>query len=82
MDFQNKNDYSVYVFYEGKKKLFTEYVHNIYSYSQWLYKHKIDWHYLLVYVRRSRQVLCYYKNGDFINAKPTFESRGRVKNDW
>jgi hypothetical protein len=81
-DFKKKNDYSVTVYQNQEKRLFTEYVHNIYAYGQWLQKQSIAWDYLLVYVRRTRQILCYYKNGDFLDSYPTFQSRGRVKNNW
>ncbi|PWA08976.1 hypothetical protein [Flavobacterium laiguense] len=80
--FKKKNDYSVTVFLNGEKRLFTEYVHTIYNYSQWLQKQSIAWDYLLVYVRRNRQILCFYENGDFLHAYPTFENRGRVKQGW
>jgi hypothetical protein len=80
--FKKKNDYSVFVFLNGEKRLFTEYVHNIYTYSQWLQKQNIIWDYLLVYIRRNRQILCYYKNGDFLDMHPSFENRGRVKQGW
>lgn len=82
MAFHLKNDYSVTVYYNNEKRLFTFYVHSIYSYVQWLHRQGIDWHYILVYVRRSRQVLCYYKNGDYIHSKPNFEMRGRIKSGW
>lgn len=79
MDFNNKNDYSITVYNGKDKRLFTEYVHNVFKYSQWLETKSIQWTYLLVYVRRSRAILCYYKNGDFIHAKPTPERCGRIK---
>lgn len=81
-EFKKKNDYSITVFENGEKRLFTEYVHSIYAYSQWLQKQSITWDYILVYVRRSRSVLCYYQNGDFLDSYPTFEKRGRVKIGW
>lgn len=81
-DFKKKNDYSVTVFLNKEKRLFTEYVHSIYAYSQWLDKQTIDWDYLLVYVRRTRAILCYYKKGDFLDSYPTYQSRGRVKAGW
>ena len=81
-DFKNKNDYSVTVFKDREKRLFTEYVHSIYSYTHWLQKQGIQWDYILVYVRRTRQVLCYYEYGDYIDNKPNFRIRGRVKNGW
>ena len=80
--FKNKNDYSVTVYFNNNKVLFTEYVQSIYTYVNWLKKSNINWSYILVYVRRTRQVLCYYKNGDFIHNKPTFTSRGHIKNGW
>lgn len=80
--FKNKNDYSVTVYFNNEKVLFTEYVQSIYTYVNWLKKSNINWSYILVYVRRTRQVLCYYKNGDFIHNKPTFRSRGNIKNGW
>ncbi|OCB78816.1 hypothetical protein [Flavobacterium crassostreae] len=79
---KGKNDYSVTVFFDGKKRLFTEYVHNIYSYTQWLKKQSIEWNYILVYIRRTRGVLCYYKNGDFLHKFPDYEIKGRVKQGW
>lgn len=82
MAFHGKNDYSITVFHNRQKRLFEEYVHSIYAYSAWLQKNNIDWDYILVYVRRSREVLCYYKNGDFLHQYPNFEVRGRIKNDW
>jgi hypothetical protein len=81
-EFKNKNDYSVQVYLNSEKRLFTEYVHSIYAYTQWLNKQGVFWDYLLVYVRRSRAVLCYYKNGDFIDSKPNFSRRGRIKQGW
>ncbi|POS01579.1 hypothetical protein Q361_10939 [Flavobacterium croceum DSM 17960] len=81
-DFKNKNDYSVTVFKDREKRLFTEYVHSIYAYVTWLKNQKIDWDYILVYVRRSRLPLCYYQNGDFIDSKPNYQTRGRVKPNW
>lgn len=81
-DFKNKNDYSVTVFLDGKKRLFTEYVHSIYAYTHWLQNQSITWDYILVYVRRSRAVLCYYQNGDFIDSKPNYNKRGRTKEGW
>lgn len=81
-EFKNKNDYSVQVYLNNEKRLFTEYVHSIYAYTQWLNKQGVFWDYLLVYVRRSRAVLCYYKNGDFIDSKPNFSRRGRIKQGW
>lgn len=81
-EFNNKNDYSVQVYLNNEKRLFTEYVHSIYAYTQWLNKQGIIWDYILVYVRRTRAVLCYYKNGDFIDSKPNFITRGRIKQGW
>ncbi|KRD10504.1 hypothetical protein ASE21_12460 [Flavobacterium sp. Root901] len=81
-EFNNKNDYSVQVYLNNEKRLFTEYVHSIYAYTQWLNKQGISWDYILVYVRRTRAVLCYYKNGDFIDSKPNFTTRGRTKQGW
>lgn len=81
-EFKNKNDYSVTVYYNQEKRLFTEYVNSIYQYTEWLKKQSIQWEYILVYVRRSRAVLCYYKNGDFIDSKPNFSTRGRIKSGW
>lgn len=80
--FSNKNDYSVQVYLNNEKRLFTEYVHSIYAYTHWLKKQSISWDYLLVYVRRTRAVLCYYKNGDYIDSKPNFNTRGRTKQGW
>lgn len=79
---KDKNDYSVTVFLGREKRLFTEYVHSIYSYSHWLKKQSITWDYLLVYVRRTRKILCYYKNGDFLHSNPDFQIRGRIKTGW
>lgn len=79
---KDKNDYSVTVFLNGEKRLFTEYVHSIYSYSEWLKRQSIQWDYILVYVRRTRAILCYYKNGDYLHSKPDFGTRGRVKAGW
>ena len=81
-EFKNKNDYSVTVYYNQEKRLFTEYVNSIYQYTEWLKKQSIQWEYILVYVRRSRAILCYYKNGDFIDSKPNFSTRGRIKSGW
>lgn len=81
-EFKKKNDYSVTVFQNGEKRLFTEYVHSIYAYSQWLQKQSIDWDYILVYVRRSRNILCYYQNGDFLDSYPNYNQRGRIKQGW
>jgi hypothetical protein len=81
-EFKKKNDYSVTVFQDGEKRLFTEYVHTIYSYSSWLQKQSIEWDYLLVYVRRSRKVLCFYKKGDFLDPFPNYNTRGRIKQGW
>ena len=81
-EFKKKNDYSVTVFENGEKRLFTEYVHSIYAYSQWLQKQSITWDYILIYVRRSRNILCYYQNGDFLDPYPNYQSRGRVKQGW
>ncbi len=81
-EFKNKNDYSVTVYFNREKRLFTEYVNSIYSYTQWLKNQNIQWDYILVYVRRSRQVLCYYEFGDHIDNKPNFTNRGRTKNNW
>ncbi|MBZ4040984.1 hypothetical protein [Flavobacterium hibisci] len=80
--FKNKNDYSVTVYYNNQKRLFTEYVNSVYQYTDWLKKQSITWDYILVYVRRTREVLCYYKNGDFIDSKPNFTTRGRIKQGW
>jgi len=81
-DFKNKNDYSVTVYLNKEKRLFSEYVNSVFSYTQWLQKQSIAWDYILVYVRRSRAILCYYKNGDFIDSKPNFTVRGRTKQGW
>lgn len=81
-DFKKKNDYSITVFLNGEKRLFTQYVHSIYSYTQWLQKQSIEWDYILVYVRRSRVVLCYYERNDFIHPFPNFQLRGRTKQGW
>jgi hypothetical protein len=81
-EFKNKNDYSVTVYFNSEKRLFTEFVHSIYAYSQWLNKQNISWSYLLVYVRRTRTILCYYRNGDFIDSKPNFLKRGSTKLNW
>lgn len=81
-DFKNKNDYSVTVYHNQEKRLFSEYVHSLYAYTQWLNKQSITWDYIFVYVRRTRAVLCYYKNGDFIDSKPNFTKRGRIKTGW
>ena len=81
-EFKNKNDYSVTVFLNNEKRLFSEYVNSVFSYTQWLQKQSIAWDYILVYVRRSRAILCYYKNGDFIDSKPNFTVRGRTKQGW
>jgi len=81
-EFKNKNDYSVTVFLNKEKRLFSEYVNSVFSYTQWLDKQAITWDYILVYVRRSRAVLCYYRNGDFIDSKPNFTTRGRTKQGW
>lgn len=81
-EFKNKNDYSVQVYFNRNKRLFTEYVHSIYSYSQWLQNQGIEWDYILIYVRRSRNVLCYYKKGEYIHSKPNYNNRGNIKNGW
>lgn len=81
-EFKNKNDYSVQVYFNRNKRLFTEYVHSLYSYVQWLHKNGVEWDFILVYVRRTRNVLCYYKNGDFIDSKPNYNRRGRIKQGW
>lgn len=81
-EFKNKNDYSITVYHNNQKVLFTEYVHSVYTYVNWLKKCSVQWSYILVYVRRTRQILCYYKNGDYIHNKPTFASRGNIKNGW
>ncbi|SHL70276.1 hypothetical protein SAMN05444366_1266 [Flavobacterium saccharophilum] len=81
-EFKNKNDYSVTVYLNSEKRLFQEFVHSPYIFTQWLAKQAIQWDYILVYVRRSRAVLCYYKNGDFIDSKPNFTIRGRIKQGW
>lgn len=81
-EFNNKNDYSIQVYTNREKRVFTEYVHSIYAYTQWLNKKGILWDYILVYVRRSRNILCYYKNGDFIHSKPNYSMRGRIKQNW
>lgn len=81
-EFKNKNDYSVTVYLNSEKRLFQEFVHSPYALTQWLAKKAIQWDYILVYVRRSRAVLCYYKNGDFIDSKPNFITRGRIKQGW
>lgn len=82
IEFNNKNDYSVQVYNNREKRLFTEYVHSLYAYTQWLQKKGIEWDYILIYVRRSRNILCYYKNGDFIHSKPNYGLRGRIKDGW
>jgi hypothetical protein len=79
---KDKNDYSITVYQGTHKRLFQEYVQNIYTYSLWLKKQGIQWDYLLVYVRRTRQILCYYKNGDHLHGYPNFEVRGRIKENW
>ena len=81
-EFKNKNDYSVTVYHNQEKRLFAEYVNSVYKYTEWLKTKSIQWDYILVYVRRSRAVLCYYKNGDFIDSKPNFSTRGRIKQGW
>lgn len=81
-EFKNKNDYSVTFFNQRKKVLFLEYVHNVLKASQWANSKGIQWDYILIHVRRSRSVLCFYKNGDYIHAKPNFINRGRIKNGW
>jgi hypothetical protein len=79
---KGKNDYSVTVYQGNNKRLFTEYVHSIYAYSQWLNKQSIQWDYIIVHVRRTRKILCYYKFGDFLHSAPDFEIKGRTKNNW
>ncbi|WP_281638414.1 hypothetical protein [Flavobacterium marginilacus] len=81
-DFKKKNDYSVTVYLNKEKRLFTEFVHSVYNYTKWLEQKSIEWDYILIYVRRSRQVLCYYKKGDLIDMFPNFTTRGRVKTGW
>lgn len=81
-EFKNKNDYSITVYWNNQKRLFQEFVHSPYAFTQWLEKQSIQWDYILVYVRRTRAVLCYYKNGDFIDSKPNFTTRGRIKQGW
>lgn len=80
--FKNKNDYSVTVYYKREKVLFTEFVHSIYSYASWLRNKNIKFDYILVYVRRTRQPLCYYSENDYIHSKPNYQSRGRIKPGW
>ncbi|GIZ08478.1 hypothetical protein FUMI01_12050 [Flavobacterium sp. UMI-01] len=82
IEFKKKNDYSVTVYLNGQKRLFTEYVHSIYSYTQWLQKQSIEWDFILIYVRRSRKVLCYYEKNDFIDPFPNYSNRGRIKENW
>jgi hypothetical protein len=79
---KGKNDYSVTVYVNGEKRLFTEYVHSIVSYYYWLKKNSIQWDYILIYVRRTRAILCFYKNGDHLHAFPDFEIKGRIKQGW
>ena len=79
---KGKNDYSVYVYKDGYKRLFTEYVHSIYKYVQWLKVKGIDWDYVLVFCRRDRQIICYYKNGYFIDNYPDELKHGRRKSNW
>jgi hypothetical protein len=81
-DFKRKNDYSVTVFFNGEKRLFTEYVHNMFNYKKWLIMKGISFDYLLVYVRRSRVPLCYYSFEDFIEPFPDFSRRGQFKKGW
>lgn len=73
MDFRNKNDYSVIVFFENEQKpLKFEYVHSCYALSKWLdssFKYK-NWKYFNVYVRRSSMYLRRFYKGSFIPAKP------------
>lgn len=79
---QGKNDYSITVYLGGEKRLFTLYVHSITYYSYWLKTKGINWDYLLVYVRRTRKILCYYKYGDSLDRFPNFKERGRTKSGW
>lgn len=79
---KDKNDYSVYVYKDGQKRLFSEFVHDIYKYSLWLKRNGIMWDYLLVFCRRDRQIMCYYKNGDYLHAKPDSGNMGRRKSNW
>lgn len=72
MEFQNKNDYSVIIFFEDKPPLKMAYVHSCYSLSQWLNRSKNyqSWSYMNVYARRTlRYIKRFYKN-NFIEAKP------------
>lgn len=74
MEFQNKNDYSVIVFFDdGKPPLKMPYVHNCYACSQWLTRSKnyTNWLYMNVYARRTlRYIKRFYANNNFIEAKP------------
>lgn len=74
MEFRNKNDYSVIIFFEDKEKkpFKMEFVHSLYSLTQWLSKSPKfnDWHYINVYVRRSGRYINRYYKGNFIPNKP------------
>lgn len=79
---KGKNDYSCTVYLGGQKRLFTEFVQDIYKYAQWLKRNAIDWDYILVFCRRDRQIICYYKNGDYLDPFPDELKHGRRKPNW
>lgn len=74
--------YHVYVYHNRQKRLFQANVDNILRYARYLDKQKIIWDYILIFNKRTRQPLCFYKYGDFIHPKPTPINRGRIKQGW
>lgn len=79
---KDKNDYSITVYHNHTRRLFREYVHNVLSYVNYLKANSIEWDYIVVYCRRDRQPICYYKNGDYIHQKPDEIYYGRKKPTW
>lgn len=74
----NKNDYSVTVYKFKDRMLYTKYVHNMYTYVQWLQKNNIEWTYLNIYERRTQKFISrFWKfdeqgNTNFITPKPKY----------
>jgi hypothetical protein len=73
MEFRNKNDYSIVVFFQDNTNpLKMEFVHNCYASSQWLTNSKNynNWNYFNVYARRTKRFIKRFYRNNFIEAKP------------
>lgn len=73
MEFKNKNDYTVIVFFDdGKPPLKSEFVHNCYKMALWLNESRnySTWKYFNVYARRTQRYIRRFYPNSFIEPKP------------